>query len=111
MEDNDPTGFNSDKDLAAKRAVGINVFKIPPRSPDLNVCDYACWKQVSSKMRTQEESWPKGKKETRQEYIERLRKTAVALDRKFVEASIGDMPQRLEKLYKAKGGLFEEGGR
>ena len=89
---------------------GISVFRIPPHSPDLNVCDYALWRQVSRKMRAKEAKWPRGKKETRAAYILRLRRTAKCLSTKFVKAAIGNMKERCARLYKAKGCLFEEGG-
>ena len=43
LEDNDPTGFKSQKGRGAKTECKINVLAIPPRSPDLNPCDYALW--------------------------------------------------------------------
>lgn len=33
LEDNDPTGFKSKAEEAAKRAAGIQVFSIPKKSP------------------------------------------------------------------------------
>ena len=110
LEDNDPSGFKSGKGEEAKRVAKIDVFKIPRHSPDLNVCDYALWKEVTKRMRAQEEKWPQSKRETRAKYVERLRKTAVNLPKEFIEASIGDMQRRCARLYAAKGGYFEEGG-
>lgn len=111
LEDNDPTGFKSRRGIDAKAEAGINVFEIPKRSPDLNVLDYAVWKQVGRIMRKQERSFPKGKRETREEFVARLRRVAVRLPRGFVEKAVGDMARRCERLYMAKGGHFEEGGR
>jgi hypothetical protein len=37
--------------------------------------------------------------------------TAKRLPRGFINRSIMDMKRRCERLYLAKGGLFEEGGR
>ena len=48
LEDNDPSGFKSSKGVKAKEEVKIAAFDIPKRSPDLNVCDYALWKEVNS---------------------------------------------------------------
>ena len=62
-------------------------------------------------MRQQEAKWPKSKRESREQYIQRLRKTATSLPKKFVEDSVGDMVRRCNRLYNAKGKLFEEGGR
>jgi len=41
LEDNDPTGYKSQKGKEAKVAGGINILEIPKRSPDLSLCDYA----------------------------------------------------------------------
>ena len=110
LEDNDPVGFRSTKGLQAKTSAKLTVFEIPRRSPDLNVCDYALWRMVIKKMRSEEAAWPKKKRETREEYIARLRKTALSLSPVFVRKAIGDMRRRCARLLAAKGGLFEEGG-
>ena len=110
LEDNDPVGLRSTKGVEAKRASKITVFEIPRRSPDLNVCDYALWRMVIKKMRAEEAGWQKSKRETRDAYIARLRKTALSLSPAFVRKAIGDMRRRCARLLEAKGGLFEEGG-
>lgn len=104
LEDNDPTGFKSQKGRGAKTECKINVLAIPPRSPDLNPCDYALWSRrynlvgdvmyicmcrskqrsknctrVNQEMRAHEEKWSKRKRETRNDYIARLRQTAMGL--------------------------------
>ena len=109
LEDNDPTGFKSKQGEAAKRKCKISVFKIPERSPDLSVCDYAIWNRVNRTMRRQEKKWARSKKETRSQYIKRLHDVAKALPKTFINDSIGSMVKRCNRLYKAKGGLFEEG--
>ena len=76
LEDNDPTGYKSNKAIAAKSANKIEVFEIAKRSPDLSVMDYAIWKQVNRNMRAQEKRWPEKKRETRTAYITRLRRAA-----------------------------------
>ena len=111
LEDNDPSGFKSSAGVAAKREAKIKVFEIPKRSPDLNVCDYALWKQVNRKMRKQEQKYPKSRRETRAQYIARLRRSAMNLPQSFIDNPIGDMVRRCQRLYNAKGGHFQEGGR
>ena len=108
LEDNDPTGFQSKKGLEAKEEVKINEFTIPKRSPCLNVCDYALWDEVNRRMREQEAKW-KSKKETREEYLARLKKTALALPEGVVQKMVRGMKARCERLYTAKGGHIEEG--
>ena len=81
LEDNDPSGFKSSAGIAAKQRKRIEVFAIPPRSPDLSVCDYAIWAEVNKRMREKEAGWPVTKKESRKAYLARLRKTATSLPR------------------------------
>ena len=59
----------------------------------------------------QEQGWPKNRRETRDEYLQRLQRTAFKFPRTFITQSIGDMARRCQRLFEAKGGLFEEGGR
>ena len=110
LEDNDPTSFKSNAGIAAKANAGITVFPIPKRSPELNVLDYAVWKGVNKRMRNQEKAWPKGKRETREQYAGRLRRTAMRLPQSFIDDSVGDMQRRCQRLYAARGHHFEEGG-
>ena len=110
LEDNDPSGFKSSKGMKAKEEAKIDSFDIPKRSPDLNVCDYALWKEVNKRMRLQEKSWPDSKKETRSEFMVRLRRTATRLPTSFVNKAIGNMQDRCERLRAAKGYHIEEGG-
>ena len=111
LEDNDPTGNQSQRGLKAKRDHGINLFQIPKRSPELNVLDYFVWSEVERRMRATERRWPASRRETRAHFIRRLRRTAAALSRDLITKAIGDMKRRCHLLYAAKGGLFEEGGR
>ncbi|CAE8638477.1 unnamed protein product [Polarella glacialis] len=110
LEDNDPTGFRSAKGIKAKADSKIEPFAIPKRSPDLSVIDYAIWSQVNRRLRKQEASWKKGKKETRCQYVARLRRTAMRLPTECIVKSIGDMVRRCKRLHEAKGGYFEEVG-
>ena len=107
LEDNDPAGFKSKKGLAAKSEAGLDVFAIPKRSPELNVCDFALWAEVSRRMRKQESKWPRNKKESRKGYLKRLRRTALNLPTAFIVKSVGSMKRRCEALRKAKGKSIE----
>ena len=111
LEDNDPTGNLSKAAIAAKRKAKLEVLCLPKRSPDLNVLDFAVWGEVERRLRAQERRWPEGKKETRAEFERRLDRLAKALPSSFIDKSIGDLKRRCERLYLAKGGLFEEGGK
>ena len=111
LEDNDPTGFKSRAGIAAKKDAKLRVFALPPRSPDLNVCDYALWAKIGRNMRRQEACFPGSRRETRAEYLERLRKTAKRLPTSFIDKAIANMKVRCQRLFEARGGHFEEGGR
>jgi hypothetical protein len=110
LEDNDPAGFKSAVGKEAKTRCKIDVFHIPKRSPDLNICDYALWKMVNKRMRAQEKGWLTSKKEKRAEFMARLRRTAMRLPSTFVKKAVGNMKIRCERMHAAKGGHFEEGG-
>ena len=99
------------KGIAAKDDCKIEVFEIPKRSPDLNVLDYAIWSKVETLMRAQERGWPDSKRETREQFEKRLDRTALMLDPAFINKCILSLKERCKRLYDAKGGLFEEGGR
>ena len=55
--------------------------------------------------------WPRTKKESRAQYIERLKRIAMRLPKSFIDNSIADMQRRCQRLYASQGGHFEEGGR
>ena len=108
LEDNDPAGYKASKGVAAKAAAGIVTDDLPPRSPDLNVLDYALWHAINVKMREKEASFPKDKKESEDEFKARLRKTALGLPTTLVKKCVGDMRRRCQKIIECKGGLFTE---
>ena len=55
----------------------------------------------------QEQSFPDNKRETRGEYMKRLKKAATTPPKAFVNKAIGDMAERCRRLCKARGGHFE----
>jgi hypothetical protein len=109
LEDNDPTDYKSRKALKAKRDADIVTDDLPFRSPDLNVLDYSLWHAINARMRAQEKSFPKSRKETKQEFLARLRFTALTLPTAVVKNAVSDMHRRTRCLVKARGGLFHEG--
>ena len=109
LEDNDPAGFKASKGIQAKAAVGIKVFPIPRRSPDLNICDYALWSEVNRRMRKQEVNWCTARRETRKAYLARLRRTAMRLPADFIKRSIENMRTRCLRLKAVGGNHFHEG--
>jgi hypothetical protein len=108
IEDNDPAGYKSSKGKAAKAEVGIATDNLPRRSPGLNVLDYALWAIINRKMRSAEAEFPKGYKETEDEFKARLKKTAMSLPTGLVKKCVGDMRRRCQQLIKVKGGYFKD---
>ena len=74
----------------------------------MNVCDYALWDAVNARMRETEKKW-KTKVETRDQFLDRLRRTALSLPEAVVKKMVMSMKGRCERLYQAKGGNIEEG--
>ena len=109
LEDNDPSGFKTRRTIAAKAELGIEVFEIPKRSPQLNVCDYALWTEVQKRMRRQEKRLRPSFRESRVAFMRRLRRTALRLPATFINSSMRKMKIHCEKLRDAEGGPFEEG--
>eukprot|EP00973_Karenia_brevis_P090775 12404220-Karenia_brevis.AAC.1 len=79
---------------------------LPKRSPDLNVLDYSLWHEIGKCMRSQESSMPKNTKESKDQFLKRLRRTALSLPSSVVQRAVMDMPRRLQCIEKAKGGHF-----
>jgi hypothetical protein len=111
LEDNDPSGYKAKRAIEAKVAAKITAFEIPKRSPDLNVMDYFVWSEVESRLRKQERRWAPGRVESRADFKKRLRRVAKNIPTDVLDKAVGDMAWRVQQVFKAKGGLFEEGGR
>ena len=79
----------------------------PPRSPDFNVLDYNLWAEINKRMREQQAKFLEGKKETKEKYMNRLRRTALALPTSVIKKAVGDMSRRVALVSKAKGNLIE----
>ena len=82
--------------------------RLPPRSPDLNVLDYSIWHEINVRMRKQEAAFDEAKKETMDEYLKRLRHTALTLPTSVVSKAVGDMKRRVAEVQKERGGLVKE---
>ena len=107
LGDNDPSGFKARKGVDAKKRAGILAFEIPGHSPQLNVCDYWLWREVNKRMRQKERSWPAEKRESRVQFLRRLKRTALSLPADVINRSIGDMRKRCQRLMDAEGGQIE----
>ena len=107
LEDNDPAGFRSKSGLRAKAEAKIDTFAIPKHSPQLNLYDYWLWKAVATKMRAAERKFAIDRKESRNAYLGRLKRTALCLSKEEVVEAMGSMKRRCQDLRKAKGGQIE----
>ena len=100
--------LKSRKAVQCKEELGIEAMIVPKRSPDLNVLDYRIWAEVNRQMRETERNWPKSYKESRAEYKDRLKRTALGLSRSFVRKAVEDMKRRCELVTAANGWYFQE---
>ena len=101
--------------MVLKRPAAASVSNLPPREvPIIAVPEKPDWldeADESAQIQALLVTIRKSKRETRQEYVNRLRRVAKSLPASFINKSIGDMVRRCNRLYAAKGGHFEEGGR
>ena len=73
--------------------------------------DFYVWSEVERRLRMEERTWADDRKETREQFIQRLRRTIRKLPKSSIDRAIGDLAWRARAWHKAKRGLFEEGGR
>ena len=97
LEDNDPSGFNSRLAIRTKQELNIRVIKLPKRR---NPLDFSFWAHVNTCMR--EVSQGKSD-ETKQEYIDRLIKVAMKVDREYILRTVKDMYRRIHLVHRARG--------
>ena len=110
VEDNDPTGCRSKAGTKAKDEAVLKVLRIPKRSPQFNLCDYALWKEAEKRIRAQEKRFPPTFRESCSAFLKRLRRTALRLLCSFINSNLKNMGIRCQRLAATKGGHFEEGG-
>lgn len=108
LEDNDPAGYKSTAAVNKKAELGLDVMELPPRSPDLNTLDYSVWAEISKRLRQQEAKFPKNKRESQDDFLKRLRATALGLPTSLVTAAVKSMHRRCNQIADAKGFLIEE---
>ena len=99
LEDNDPTGYKSNKAIAAKEELKINPIDFPCYSPDLNPLDFALWSEVEARMKKKDV-----KGETKVQYLARLKRTALSIPERVVRKMLGAMPARAQSIYDHDGG-------
>ena len=108
IEDGDPSGYKSSAGKAAKKKARISTDDLPPRSPDFNVLDYSLWHAINERMREQERAFSVKKRETKEQYLARVRRTALSLPEAAVKRAIQDMHQRVRVAVRFKDGQYIE---
>jgi hypothetical protein len=100
MEDNDPTGYKSNRAKTARAELKIRTIDFPRYSPDLNPMDFFMWSEVQRRM-------DKGKipkKESVSQYKTRLRRTAMAIPEAVIRKAVMSIKTRAKAVVEAKGG-------
>lgn len=100
LEDNDPTGYKSNRARKAKVELGIVPLPFPTYSPDLNPLDYALWDEVDRRM---QKPGARGQ-ESAGQYMARLRRTALSIPQVIIKKMLSDMKLRTESVYVNHGG-------
>ena len=99
IEDGDRKGNRSNKGIAAKARANIHAKTLPPRTPSLMPLDYAIWHRIVKKVT---ETAPAGR-ESKEDFLRRLRKAAKSLPRGWVKSQIGRMKSNIQALKDARG--------
>ena len=99
VEDGDRKGNTSGKGIKAKARAKIYAMTLPPRTPSLMPLDYAIWYRIITKVM---EDAPEGK-ETKDEFLARLRTIATSLPKGYVKSVIGRMRGNVQALVDSKG--------
>ena len=74
----------------------------------MNPLDYGFWPCINKRLREQEAAFPKSKRETREEYIKRLKQTILRVPASALGPLVSSMKRRCQALEKAGGKHFEE---
>ena len=99
VEDGDTKGNQSRKGLEAKEGSGIKAMVLPPRTPSLMPLDAAVWQRIEERMIANDP----GVRETRPQYLTRLRKTAKSLPKGFVAGLLQGYKSKIQEILDAKG--------
>lgn len=99
VEDGDRKGNQSGLGLKAKASAKIHAMTLPPRTPAWMPLDYAVWTAIDRKM---DETAPDGK-ESKEEFLSRLKKCAMSLPRGFVRKVIARMKDNIQGVIEARG--------
>ena len=98
VEDGDPTGYQSSKGRAAKRAAKIRSWQLPPRTPEWMPLDYSLWATIESTALA-----AAGPKESKASYTRKLTKAAKSLSVSYVKKTCASMKKRIKMTLDAGG--------
>jgi hypothetical protein len=90
LEDNDATGYKSNKGKAAKQELKIRPLKFPRYSPDLNPLDFALWSEVERRMGKHKVSG----NESVSKFKARLRRTAMNIPATVIKKMTASIKKR-----------------
>ena len=86
--------------MGALRELGIELKRIPPRSPDLNPIENF-FNVVKRKLR--EEALNKSIRETFDAFVIRVKSTLLQISTDYINNTIGSMPKRIKEIIRSKG--------
>lgn len=99
VEDGDTKGYKSNLGKEAKKREKIKTMDLPPRSPGLMPLDYCLWDEIED--RVLDKDVPHD--ETNEQYLKRLRLTALRLPRQLVRDTVMRMKTNIKATYDSKG--------
>ena len=97
VEDGDRKGYQSIKAIQAKFEVRVKSMVLPPRTPSMMPLDAVIWTRIDEKM---QKTAPEGK-ETREDFMARLKHCAKTLSRRFVARSIARTKENIQAIIDA----------
>ena len=103
LENNDPTGYKSNKAKEMKASKRVKALPFSRYSPDLNPLHFSLWNEGE---RRTLKCAPK-KVETVVAYKARLRLTALNLPKEMVTKAVRSMPEKIKQVIDAKGGSIK----
>ena len=105
VEDNDPSGFKSNKAIAMKKKLGMVAVEWPKYSPDLMPLDFSLWSKIEERARTSIGQ----RSVSAQKYKSVLREAALGLPAAEVSKVIASMRKRIQLCWEHGGGNVPRG--
>ncbi len=103
LRDGDPTSFGTKYCRKIEEKLGLEVTQLPPRSPDLNPCDFSLWAAIRKIMRAYEDLYLGEETEKEEDFWTRLETSALGLSSAVVYKMCGSMHGRVSELTRNGG--------